>query len=206
MGKVGTGFSMSLDGFVAGPNESLDNAMGDNGMRLFDWYGSGDTEVNVTIGEQETKLMMSEPSAKLYQENMQTTGALVTGRRLFDITRAWGGRHPLNVPVVVVTHTPAPEWIYDGSPFTFVTDGVESAIAQAKAIAGDKDVAIASTTIVRQALQAGLLEQISVDLVPMLLGSGVRLFEYLGIEPVELRIMSVVEGNGVTHLRYDVVK
>jgi len=132
-------------------------------------------------------------------------GALVAGRRLFELTGGWGGRHPLDVPVVVVTHRAPPEWVKEGWPVTFVTDGVESAIEQAKAIAGDKDVVVASTTIVQQCLQAGLLDEIHIDLVPFLLGQGVRLFDHLDA-PIELESTEVIESTGVTHLTFRVVK
>jgi dihydrofolate reductase len=104
-----------------------------------------------------------------------------------------------------VTHRAPPEWVKEGWPFTFVTDGVESAIEQAKAIAGDKSVAVASTTIVQQCLKAGLLEEIHIDLVPVLLGAGIRLFDHLD-SPIELESTEVTESTGVTHLTFCVVK
>jgi dihydrofolate reductase len=137
----------------------------------------------------------------------QSIGAILSGRRLFDVAGAWGGKHPLDVPIVVLTHHPPQEWVNKpGSPFTFVTDGIESAVAKAKAIAGSKNVGVGGADVTRQCLKAGLLDEIGIDLVPVLLGSGVRLFEHLGIEPVELEITSVSEDIGVTHLRYRVVK
>jgi dihydrofolate reductase len=132
---------------------------------------------------------------------------LVTGRRTFDLTRGWGGRHPLDVPVFVVSHTvPQEEWVYEGSPFTFVTDGLESALEQAKAIAGDKDVGVVGASLVQQCIRAGLLDEIHLDLVPVLLGDGVRLFDHLGTDPIELESTRVIEGAGVTHLTFRVVK
>ena len=130
----------------------------------------------------------------------------MTGRRNFNVAGAWGGKPPLGVHHFVVTHKIPQEWVKQGSPFTFVTDGVESAVEQAKKIAGDKDVVISSANIMRQALKAGLLDEINIDLVSILLGEGIRLFEHLGIEPIELEIKSVVAGDGVTHLQYAVVK
>jgi dihydrofolate reductase len=112
----------------------------------------------------------------------------------------------LGVPAFVVTHTVPPEWVYDGSPFTFVTDGVESAVAQAKDAAGDKNVGVVAASIAQQCLKAGLLDEIHVDLVPVLLGSGVRLFEHLDAGPIELDRTRVVAAPGVTHLRFRVVK
>jgi len=133
-------------------------------------------------------------------------GAFVTGRRTFDITNGWGGQPPLGVPAFVVTHQAVPEeWVYEGSPFTFVTDGVESAVGQARKVAGDGMVAVGAASLAQQCIRAGLLDEIHVDLVPFLLGDGVRLFDRLG-GPVELEQIEVVEGTGVTHLTYRVVK
>jgi dihydrofolate reductase len=125
---------------------------------------------------------------------------------MFDVAGAWGGKHPLNAPVFVVTHTIPPEWAKEGSPFTFVTDGVKSAIEKAQAVAGDKSIGVGGADIARQCLKLGLLDEIHIDLVPVLLGSGVRLFERLGIEPVELDITGVVQATDVTHLTYRVIK
>ena len=112
----------------------------------------------------------------------------------------------MNVPIVVLTHHVPQEWIKEGSPFTFVTDGIESAIAKAKAIAGEKNVGIGSATTLQQCLNAGLLDEIHIDLAPVLLGGGLRLFEYLGTAPVPLEQLAVIEGTGVTHLKYRVIK
>ena len=112
----------------------------------------------------------------------------------------------MDVPVFVVTHTIPQEWAYEGSPFTFVTDGLESAVEQAKAVAGGKDVGVLAANIVQQCIRAGLLDEIHVDLVPVLLGDGVRLFEHLGTEPIELESTRVIQGAGITHLTFRVVK
>jgi dihydrofolate reductase len=112
----------------------------------------------------------------------------------------------LGVPTFVVTHAVPQEWVYEGSPFTFVTDGVESAVEQAKAVAGEKDVAVGAASIAQQCIRAGLLDEIHIDLVPVLLGGGVRLFEHLGTTPIELGSSRVVEAPGVTHLTFRVVK
>lgn len=198
MGKVTTGFSMSLDGFVADPNEDF--------QHLFAWMTRGDIEYTITIGEQEQKLKLAAESVKQFDDAINTTGALVAGRRLYELTHGWGGHHPVGAPVVVVTHRPPPEWVKEEWPVTFVTGGVESAIEQAKAIAGDKSVAIASATIVQQCLNAGLLDEIHIDLVPFLLGDGVRLFEHLKVAPVALEDPQVSIGKGVTHLTYRIIK
>ena len=204
MGTVGTSLSMSLDGFIAGPNDGPERPLGEGGERLFQWYSSGDTDYTMPSGTMAVKV--SAASAAMLREAHGTIGALVTGRRTFDITNGWGGRHPLDVTVFVVTHSVPQGWANDGSPFTFVTDGVESAVAQAKRAAGDKNVGVGAASIVQQCLRAGLLDEIQLDLVPVLLGAGVRLFENLGAEPVELERTSVIEAPGVTHLRFRVVK
>ncbi len=204
MGKVSVGISMSLDGFIAGPNDGPEQPLGEGGERLFEWYSGGDTEYRLPGTEMVFKV--SPQSAQLLRQTRRTTGALVTGRRTFDLTDGWGGRHPLDVPVFVVTHTVPQEWVYEGSPFAFVTDGLESALEQAKAVAGDKDVGLVGASIVQQCIRAGLLDEIHVDLVPVLLGDGVRLFDHLGTEPIELESTRVIEGAGVTHLTFRVVK
>jgi dihydrofolate reductase len=131
---------------------------------------------------------------------------MVAGRRMFDIANAWGGHPPGGGPCFIVTHAPPQEWVKQGSPFVFVTEGVESAIRQAKQAAGEGLVSIGSASIARQALAARLLDEIHIDLTPVLLGAGVRLFDHLGAAPVPLEQIRAVEAPGVTHLRYRVVK
>ncbi len=196
MGKVTCGFSMSLDGFVAGPHDEVD--------RVFKWYFTGNTVQEVSTGDQVFK--MTKEGADLIKEGSRGAGVLVSARRTFDIAHAWGGRHPMNVPVVVLTHQVPQEWVKDGSPFTFITDGVKSAIAKAKQIAGDKDVVVGAPSVVQQCLEAGLLDEIHVDLVPVLLFYGVRLFDHLGIDPVDLELIEGSSGQGVLHLTYRVIK
>ena len=179
MGNVSTGLTMSLDGFIAGPNDGPVAPLGEGGERLFAWYSSGDTAYRLPGTEMVFRI--SPASAELLRKAHGTTGAFVPGRRTFDITNGWSGRPPLGVPTFVVTHTIPKEWIYEGSPFTFVTEGVESAVEQARAVAGDKkNVAVGAASIAQQCIRAGLLDEIHVDLVPVLLGGGVRLFEHLG--------------------------
>jgi dihydrofolate reductase len=189
---------MSLDGFIAGPDD-------DTG-RVFAWMFSGDTGVRVTIGEEGLDLKMSAEDAEQYREMGQATGAIVSGRRMFDVAGAWGGKHPMDVPVVVVTHTVPQEWDKEDSPFTFVTDGVESAVQKAREIAGDKNIGVGGADVMRQCLELGLLDEIHIDLVPVLLGQGVRLFEHIGIEPIELERIAASASPGVTHLSFRVVK
>ena len=168
------------------------------------WYSGSGTEYRLPGTEMVFKV--SAQSAELLRDSRETTGALVTGRRTFDLTGGWGGKHPLGVPVFVVTHTVPREWNYEGSPFTFVTDGLESAVEQARAVAGDKDVGVIGASLVQQCIRAGLLDEIHIDLVPVLLGDGIRLFDHLGTEPIELESTRVIEGAGVTHLTFRVVK
>ncbi len=204
MEKVAMGLSMSLDGFIAGPNDGPERPLGEGGERLFAWYSSGDTEYR--LPGTEMVFEVSPQSAELLREAHTKMGAFVTGRRTFEITNGWGGRPPLGVPTFVVSHTVSQEWVYEGSPFTFVTDGAESAVEQAKAVAGDKDVAVGAASIAQQCIRAGLLDEIHIDLVPVLLGDGVRLFEHLGTTPIELESTKVIEAPGVTHLTFKVLK
>jgi dihydrofolate reductase len=196
MGNVRIGFSMSLDGFVAGPHDEIDE--------VFKWYFTGDTNYEVPSGDETLK--MTKDGAERIEEAAQTSGVLVTARRTFDIANAWGGKHPMNVPMVVLTHRVPQEWVKEGSPFTFVTDGVESAIEKAKQIAGDKFVAIGAPSVAQQALKAGLVDEIEIDLAPVLLGEGVRLFDHLGPNPIELVYTSVNPASNVIHLLFRVVK
>jgi dihydrofolate reductase len=204
MGKVAMGLSMSLDGFIAGPNDGPGQPLGEGGERLFEWFSTGDTEYG--LPGTEMVFRVSRQSAEMLREAHAGMGAFVTGRRTFDISNGWGGNPPLGVPTFVVTHAVSQEWAYEGSPFTFVTDGVESAVEKARAIAGGKDVAVGAASIAQQCIRAGLLDEVHVDLVPVLLGDGVRLFEHLGAGPIELESTRVIEGAGVTHLTFRVVK
>src|SRR5258706_3707984 len=140
MGKVVTSFSTSLDGFIAGP--------GDDVAHVFKWYSSGETDYEFPGG---MTVQVSPASAAVLHERVSTAGALVTGRRQFDITHGWGGRHPADVPVFVVTHHPPPDWVSkEGTPFTFVPEGVAAAIAQAQAVAGAKVVIVDGASVVQQ--------------------------------------------------------
>jgi dihydrofolate reductase len=203
MGKVTFNMTVSLDGFVAGPNDGPGNGLGDGGDRLFTWYFSGNTKIPISDGNMVLKV--SAQSAEILKEALGTYGAGVWGRRTFDIAGAWGG-HPPGRPCFIVTHSAPQEWVYEGSPFTFVTDGVESAIRQAKEAAGDKDVVVCTASILQQCLKAGLMDEIHIDMAPILLGNGVRLFDHLGIGPIELEIIRAIEAPGVIHLGFRVVK
>jgi dihydrofolate reductase len=196
MGKVIFNMSVSLDGFVAGPNDEVE--------QVFKWYSLGDTEVR--LPGTGLKFMVSSASATLFQETWPMIGAMVTGRRNFDHTKGWGGHPPGGGPCFVVTHHVPQEWVYEGSPFIFVTDGIESAIKQSKARAGDKHVAISTATMMQQCLKAGLLDEFHLDLAHVLIGKGIKLFGDLGDKPVELERIRVIEGTGVIHLHFRVVK
>lgn len=194
MATVVANMSMSLDGFIADPHDEVGP--------LFDWYQTG--PVTTPSASEQWSFKTDEASAKQLREGLSSIGALICGRRLFELTHAWGGRHPIGCPVVVVTHTVPEGWPRDAAPFTFVTDGIESAVAQAKALAGEKIVAVATPTITQQCLNAGLLDAISVDLVPVLLGEGIPFFANLRDTPVMLEDPTVTEGTRVTHLYYRV--
>ncbi len=203
MGKVVFNITMSLDGFVAGPNDGPDNGLGDGGDALHKWYFSGEVEIRISDGT--PTLKVSPQSAKILREDLKRHGAGVWGRRTFDIARGWGGHPPIS-PAFIVTHTVPEEWGKEGSSFTFVTDGVESAIRQAKRVAVDKDVIICSASILQQCLKVGLVDEMYIDVAPVLLGSGVRLFDHLGTKPIELEYIRVIEAPGVTHLGFRIVK
>jgi dihydrofolate reductase len=201
MGKVSAGATMSLDGFIAGPH--------DTGFdMLFRWYAAGDVEVPMpdsTAGVPPSRV--SAASAELMRREQAGWGALVVGRHLYDLTNAWGGRHPLGVTTVVLTHRPPDDRPQADENFVFVTDGIEAAVAKAKEIAGDREVAVNGGQMARQALEAGLLDEIGIDLVPVLLGVGTKLIADPALPPMQLEGPTlVVEGTGVTHLRYRVVK
>jgi dihydrofolate reductase len=212
MAKVIVALTMSLDGFIAGTNDGPEQGLGDGGMRLFDWYFTGDTPIRAYQAAAERGVpvppfKLDKASVPVFEELIETGGAVVTGRRTYDIATGWGGNGPLpGVPLFVVTHR-VPEEVPQGeSRYTFVTDGVESAIAQAAAAAGDRYVSLMGASVPQQCLRAGLLDEIQIHLVPVLFGSGVRLFDHLGADHVELDLVKVVDAPGVTHLRYRVVK
>ncbi|MCX4551263.1 dihydrofolate reductase family protein [Streptomyces sp. NBC_01387] len=194
MAKVTANMSMSLDGFVSHPTDGVD--------QLFQWYGNGD--VPVESASPDISFRMSAPSAERMKRALEEIAVLVYGRRTFDEAGGWIGGHPMGKPVVVVTHSVPDGWPRADTPVTFVTDGIESAIAQAKATAGEKTVAVGSADLTQQCLNNGLLDELEIDLVPLLLGEGVRFLDNLAEAPRALRGPTVVEGTGVTHLSYTV--
>ena len=192
MGTVIADLSMSLDGFVAEPDDRID--------RLTRWLLDGD--VAVPTANPAVTFRTSEASAAELRDSLDDVGALIVGRRRFDLAGGWGGAHPMGVPVFVVTHSVPDGW--DDAPFTFVTDGIESALDRAKAVAGERVVGIASPSLAQQYLDAGLLDGLRVSLVPVVLGTGIRLFDNLSATPVELEGPLITEGDRVTHLAYRV--
>lgn len=189
--------SMSLDGYVAGPDGDV--------MGVFAWYfGSGDVEVEAG-GSDPMTFTMSEPSAQHFRELTSGLGALITGRRTFETAQGWGGNHAWG-PAFVLAHEVPDGWPRPDSTVHFVTDGIESAVRQAKDAAGGKAVAVHGADTIQQCLNAGLLDHLQVDVAAILLGGGVRLFDHLDNVPASLGNPTVVEGVGVTHLRYPVRK
>jgi dihydrofolate reductase len=196
MSKVYTSASVSLDGFIAGPGESgFDH--------LFQWLNNGD----VVMPAADRDFHMTAASAGVWNELMDRTGACVVGRYLFDITNGWNGNPPVSRPHVVLSHRGAPDGWDPVVPFTFVADGIESAVAKAKAEAGGRWVSVNGGTVASQCLSAGLLDEIWFNVVPVLLGDGVRFLDRLSSVPITLEDPDeVVQGNRITHLRYRVAR
>jgi dihydrofolate reductase len=188
--------SMSLDGYVADANDGV--------AEVFGWYFSGDVEIPMPSTGSDMTFHVSAPSADYLKGLMAETGAFLTGRRTFERADGWGGKHPWDVPAFVATHHVPDGWPRPGSTVEFVTDGIESAVARARSAAGPKCVLVHGAQTIQQCLDAGLLDEIHIDLAAVLLGDGVRLFEHLANAPVVLGNPRVVAGAGVTHLRYPV--
>jgi dihydrofolate reductase len=188
--------SMSLDGFVADPDDGV--------AEVFDWYAhSGDVEIN-TGGSDAMTFRMSGPSAAHFRDLTSGLGAVLTGRRTFEIADGWGGDHSWG-PAFVLTHEVPDGWPRAGSTVHFVTDGLENAVDRAKAAAGGRAVAVHGADTIQQLLNAGLVDELAIDVAAVLLGSGVRLFDHLVGTPSVLGDPTVVQGVGVTHLRYPVI-
>jgi dihydrofolate reductase len=183
--------SMSLDGFIAGPDDGPGQGLGAGGERLHDWLGDG----NGVAG-----FRPSGPSGEIFDELM-ATGAVVVGRRTFDLAGHWNGDHHDGVPIFVPTRgtPPAPEF----DRVHYVTDGIESAMSQAKRAAGDANVLVHGADLAQSCLRAGVLDELEIDLIPVLLGAGRPLFGELA-EHAELELTRVVDAPGVTHMRYRV--
>jgi dihydrofolate reductase len=195
MSKLVAIMAMSLDGFVA----DLDDGVAD----VFDWYfRSGDVEFH-TGGSDPMTFRVSGTSAEHLRGLWSELGAVLTGRRTFEVAGGWGGHHAWG-PAFVLTHAIPAGWPRPGAGVHFVTDGIESAVQQARAAAGAKSVGVHGADTIQQCLNGGFLDEIHVDLVAVLLGSGVRLFDNLAAAPVALGSPAVIAGVGVTHVRYPV--
>lgn len=188
MGTVMVDVSMSLDGYIAGPNVGQENPMGEGGMRLHKWlFSSSSNPVDSAVSKGITA----------------TIGAVVLGNTTFKFGLAeWGDNTPYPVPSFVVTHHPQDQLVTDTGTFTFVTDGVAKAVAQATDAAGDKKVLVMGADLTDQVISAGLLDEMHIHLVPLLLGSGARLFDRLELAGEDWRQAEVVGSDIVTHLHY----
>lgn len=188
MSQIVLTMSMSLDGFVTGPDDGPEHPLGRNGGRVFNWLDDRNSDG---------------PSGQVYREFM-ATGAIISGRRTFELAGRWGGDHHDGVPILVLTHHVDPGDVPPGSA-RFVTDVAECA-AQAKAAAGDRDVMVHGAGAAQALLRAGLLDELQIHLVSVLLGEGRRLFDHLGPEHIELELTRQLVDRDVTHLRYRVVR
>jgi dihydrofolate reductase len=205
--------SISLDGFVAGPNPSLDQPLGEGGDLLHEWAFAATSwrESHGLEGGEENA------DSDVIDESLRATGAVVMGRKMFsggegpweNDPRAdgwWGDDPPFHVPVFVLTHHGRETKVMEGgTSFAFVTGGIETALEQARAAAGDKDVAVAGgASVVQQCLKAGLLDELQIHLAPVLLGDGVSLFDRLRIDVTALAATRVIASPSVTHLNFQV--
>jgi dihydrofolate reductase len=205
--------SMSLDGFVAGPNQTLEQPLGEGGEQLHEWafrLASWRAPHGMEGGE-------TGPDDELVREGLERTGAVIMGRKMFsggegpwesdpNADAWWGDNPPFRVPVFVLTHHERePVEKEGGTTFTFVTDGIESALEQARSAAGEKDVALAGgASVGQQYLRAGLLDELQIHIAPILLGGGISLFGDLGSDLPALKVTRVVESPLAAHLRYEV--
>ena len=194
MSKVVLYMSMSVDGFITGPDDGMDHGLGVNGERLHDWLWSGGADPR-------SHRPVDERNATVFDELM-ATGAVIVGRRTFDIAGGWGGDHHDGVPIFVLTHA-APDQPAPGHA-RYVTDGVESCVAQAKAAAGGRDIMLHGAATAQACLRAGLLDEMELHLIPVLLGQGRRLFDAMPPDHIELELLRELDAPGVLHLRYRV--
>ena len=194
MSKVVLDMSMSVDGFITGPDDSLDHGLGVNGERLHGWLSAGGVDPG-------SYRPVDDVGRTVFDEVM-STGAVIVGRRTFEHAGRWDGDHHDGVPIFVLTHA-APEEPAPGSA-RYVTDGIESCVAQAKAAAGDCDILLHGAATAQACLRTGLLDEIELHLMPVLLGQGRRLFADTPPDHIELELLRTLEGPGVLHLRYRV--
>jgi dihydrofolate reductase len=183
--------SMSLDGYIAGPNDRPDNPGGDGFMRLHEWLATADGESGRPPG----------PAGQMHDE-MEATGAVLVGRRTAEQVDHYNGNHH-GVPIVVVSHRPPPPSVANYPSVTYVADGIVGAMAQAKAAAGDRDVMVHGASTAQRALEAGVLDEMQLHHIPVLFGHGRRLFDVLPSH-VELEIVRVIDTPEATHIRYRV--
>jgi dihydrofolate reductase len=194
MGKIVLYMSMSLDGFIAGPGDTQDNPFGDGGQRLHEWLATG--------GEDPGSYRPADEPSRAVFDGMLASGAVITGRRTGSFVGYWGGDHHSGVPIFVPTHQ-APTGTPPGS-VVFVTDGIESCVAQAKAAAGDRDVMLHGAYTAQSCLRAKVLDVMEIQLVPVLFGQGRRLFDNLGPGRIELEPVRARESPSALHLRYEI--
>jgi dihydrofolate reductase len=196
MGKVIADLSISLDGFIAGPNDGPGNPLGDGGEALFEWMGAN------PAGRGTREFFNPPEASRGVVDEWFEVGAIIAGRRTFEIAGGWAGRHPLGAPFFVLTHEPPDVDPGDG---TFVSEGIESALAQAQAVAGERSIGLAAAEVSQQFLRAGLLDEVQLSVAPVLLGGGVRLFDEAKTGQVRLQQLRAIGSAGVTHLRYRVL-
>jgi dihydrofolate reductase len=203
VGKVQVDITMSLDGFIAGPNDSPELPLGEGGEKLHEWvYDLASWREPHGLEGGETNR-----DSEVLEEAMSRAGAIVLGRRMFDLAKGWGDNPPFHMPVYVLTHEARDPLVKEGgTTFTFVTGGIESALDQARAAAADKDVSIAGgANTIQQFLSAGLVDEFQIHIAPMLLGDGVRLFDQAPAD-VKLETTRVIESPRVTHLKFRVLR
>lgn len=194
MGSLVLYMSMSLDGFIAGPGDTMDNPFGTGGHRLHRWLGTGGDDVS-------DYRPSDEPSRTVFDEVL-STGAVIAGRRTAEFTGYWGGDHHGGVPIFVPTHhAPASQ---PSGDVRFVTDGIESCVTQAKAAAADRDVMLHGADTAQGCLRARVLDVMEIQLIPVLFGQGRRLFDGLGPDHIELELVRALESPHALHLRYQV--
>jgi len=197
--RVVVNLTVSLDGYIAGPNDGPGNPLGDGGAALFAWWSAGQVALR---GDERLR----PPAASLpFVERMLDVGAVITGRRTFDIAGGWGGQHPLGVPFFVLSHRPVPAHVGPGTDGHAVAGTIEDALASARAVAGGRAVAVGAASVAQQFIRAGLLDELQLNLVPVLLGGGVRLLENLGPTAPRLELRDFLASDGVTHLAYTVI-
>lgn len=190
--------SMSLDGFIAGPNETPDNGLGDGGHRLHDWFFPGAED-----GDYAGATARLAGVNRLVYDEIMATGAIVAGRGTFEPAGGWNGDNHGGAQIYILSRNPAPDWAAHW-PLVHYVDDLAFAMREAKAAAGERNVLVHGAGIAQMAIKAGLLDELEIHLVPVLFGEGRRLFDHLGFQQRELERVRVLEGDGVTHLRYRV--